>query len=47
MSDVNPCGEWHPLPCGLDRECAVPVEFFDAEKDSKAIVSAADESGEW
>lgn len=43
MSDTDqskkPCGEYHPLPCGLDRACEVPVEFFNAEYDSEEIWS--------
>jgi hypothetical protein len=40
MSEYKPCGGAHPLPCGLDEDCAVPVDYFDAEKDSKEIWEA-------
>ena len=26
--DEKPCGSYHPLPCGLDRDCEVPVAYF-------------------
>jgi len=35
--DARPCGEYHPLPCGLDRACPVPLRYFEADGDSKAI----------
>ena len=38
--EPKPCGNYHPLPCGLDRECEVPVEFFDAELDSDEVWDA-------
>jgi hypothetical protein len=38
MSDERPCGEIHPLPCGLDEVCPVPVDYFDAELESVEIV---------
>lgn len=34
MSDAEqqkPCGTFHPLPCGLDKECDVPVSYFNTE----------------
>lgn len=33
----KPCDKYHPLPCGLDRDCVVPVEYYDSEKDSQEI----------
>lgn len=38
MSDQRPCEKIHPLPCGLDEECPVPVDYFDVELDSDEIV---------
>jgi len=35
--EPKPCGNYHPLPCGLDVECPVPPEYFDAEMDSTEI----------
>lgn len=26
----KPCGEIHPLPCGLDKSCEVPADQFVA-----------------
>jgi hypothetical protein len=37
MSDLKPCGNYHPLPCGLDVDCPVPVKHFDNNKNSKEI----------
>lgn len=25
--DRKPCGNYHPLPCGLDKDCPIQVEF--------------------
>jgi len=33
----KPCGTYHPLPCVLDEDCAVPVELFDVDKSSREI----------
>lgn len=38
MSTVKPCGEHHPLPCGLDTACPVPVEFYSDEQSVEDIV---------
>lgn len=37
-TDERPCGEIHPLPCGLDEDCPVPADYFDVELDSDEIV---------
>jgi hypothetical protein len=44
MSDEarKPCGEFHPLPCGLDEVCPVPVEYHDVEASDAEVVTAAD-----
>lgn len=34
---INPCGNYHPLPCGLDKDCPVPVDTFDPKEDSESI----------
>jgi len=28
------CGDVHPLPCGLDEDCVIPVKYFDGEEDN-------------
>jgi hypothetical protein len=33
----RPCGNYHALPCGLDRLCPVPVKYHDGEKTSQEI----------
>lgn len=35
--EEKPCGNFHPLPCGLDKDCLVPVDFHDAEKTDEEI----------
>lgn len=35
--DYKPCGNYHPLPCGLDVECKVPVKYFDVELTDEEI----------
>jgi hypothetical protein len=34
----KPCGEYHPLPCGMDEWCPVPPEYtqVNAENESQA-----------
>jgi len=39
MSDKKPCGEFHPLPCGLDVECPVPMRYFEAEQSNEETVA--------
>lgn len=39
MTDRNPCGKTHPLPCGLDKVCPVPVECFETDKSDQEIVT--------
>lgn len=34
---LRPCGNYHPLPCGLDEDCIVPVEYFNADMGSEEI----------
>lgn len=36
--DRKPCGEYHPLPCGLDKKCPVPSDYtaFGEEDESQA-----------
>lgn len=34
---MKPCGQFHPLPCGLDIDCEVPVEYFNGRKKNKEI----------
>jgi len=36
-AEERPCGRIHPLPCGLDRECEVPVKYFDAGQSDETI----------
>lgn len=38
--EPKPCGEYHPLPCALDRACPVPVEYvaIGGEDESQAAV---------
>lgn len=31
----KPCGLYHPLPCGLDVDCEVPVECFTGSDTSE------------
>jgi hypothetical protein len=33
--DKQPCGNHHPLPCGLDVACPVLVEYFDPSEGSR------------
>lgn len=35
----KPCGCYHPLPCGLDVDCSVPVRNFNNDKTSQQIWS--------
>jgi len=42
----KPCGEYHPLPCGLDEWCPVPVEYHDVERSNEQIVEHAKSEGE-
>ncbi len=37
MSDQKPCGNYHPLPCGLDKACPVPSEYCDVEKTDQEV----------
>jgi len=34
-NETEPCGEAHPLPCGLDEACPVPAEYFDAQQSNE------------
>lgn len=36
----KPCGEHHPLPCGLDEACPVPVAYYEAYADNRTAVEA-------
>lgn len=42
MTETNeekrPCGEHHPLPCGLDAVCPVPVGYFVVHDDDETAV---------
>jgi len=33
----KPCEEYHPLPCGLDEDCQVPVEYYGLEKSNHEV----------
>lgn len=35
--EEKPCGGYHPLPCGLDGECPVPVEYHNTVMTSEEI----------
>lgn len=35
--DPKPCGTYHPLPCGLDVDCEVPVEYCDVELSDEEV----------
>jgi len=37
MTNPNPCGHYHPLPCGLDVACPVPSRYYDAELSDEQI----------
>lgn len=37
--DCKPCGNHHPLPCGLDVECEVPSEYFEVELSDGEVYS--------
>lgn len=37
--DTNPCGAIHPLPCGLDEACEVPVSYFNPMLSNEKIVN--------
>mgnify|MGYP007131733923 CR=1 FL=1 len=37
ITDPKPCGNYHPLPCGLDVDCEVSVKYFEPEKTSEEI----------
>lgn len=39
--DPKPCGEVHPLPCGLDKWCPVDSEYFDVVKTNEEICEEA------
>lgn len=43
----KPCGSYHPLPCGLDKECEVPVAYFNADLESDEVweIYSADKHG--
>lgn len=34
---TTPCGEKHPLACGLDSQCEMPVKYFKATIRDKTI----------
>jgi len=36
----KPCEEYHPLPCGLDEDCEVPIAYYDSGKNSQEIYLA-------
>jgi hypothetical protein len=36
----KPCGEHHPLPCGLDEACPVPVDYHDVDWSNERVVDA-------
>lgn len=38
VSKEKPCGNHHPLPCGLDIKCEVPVRFFEADESDGEVV---------
>lgn len=37
----KPCGENHPLPCGLDEWCPVSSEYFSVVKSDEEICEDA------
>jgi len=37
MTDLQPCGVFHPLPCALDADCPVPIQFYQPDEDSEEI----------
>ena len=41
----KPCGEYHPLPCGLDVSCPVPSEYADADTSNEEVVERAKSEG--
>lgn len=47
MTDESekPCGEYHPLPCGLDVSCPVDAEYHDSEATNAEIVERSEQSG--
>jgi hypothetical protein len=36
----QPCGNDHPLPCGLDAACPVPVAYFNPKAGSRQAFEA-------
>jgi len=41
---IKPCGYYHPLPCGLDVECEVPVKYFEVDRSSREIWRSYEQS---
>lgn len=37
VEGLQPCDNYHPLPCGLDEDCPVPSDFFNADMSSREI----------
>ena len=35
--EKKPCGNYHPLPCGMDIDCPVDSEYFDVVKTNEEI----------
>lgn len=35
--EPKPCEKYHPLPCGLDVDCEVPIRYFESEKTNEEI----------
>jgi len=36
-SDENPCGEIHPLPCGVDKECGF-IENYTSNEELRELI---------
>jgi hypothetical protein len=33
----KPCGNYHPLPCGLDVDCKVPPKYYEDDLSDKEV----------
>jgi hypothetical protein len=34
---MKPCGKYHPLPCGLDIDCEVPIHYYSSKKQDEEV----------
>jgi len=41
---LKACGNYHPLPCGLDTDCPVAIKHYDATLTSEEIVALSEDS---